>query len=90
MKADFTETADLASRHPEKLKELQDLWWDEAEKYGALPQLEAITMRQRTYDQILTVPAALGGRRGTHALVRRLSSSSIAGLPALPLSVVSS
>ena len=57
VKADFTETADLASRHPEKLKELQDLWWDEAEKYGALPQLEAIAMRQRTYDQILTVSA---------------------------------
>lgn len=57
VKADFTETADLASRRPEKLKELQDLWWDEAEKYGALPQLEAITMRQRTYDQILTAPA---------------------------------
>ena len=56
LEADFTETTDLASQHPEKLKELQDLWWDEAEKNGALPQLEAIPMRQRTYDQILTDP----------------------------------
>ena len=53
---DFTETADLASRHPEKLKELQDLWWAEAERLGALPQLEAIPMRQRTYNQILADP----------------------------------
>ena len=53
---DFTETADLASQHPEKLKELQDLWWAEAERNGALPQLEAIPMRQRTYNQILADP----------------------------------
>ncbi len=56
VEADFTETAELASQHPEKLKELQDLWWAEAEKNGALPQLEAIPMRQRTYNQILTDP----------------------------------
>ena len=59
LEADFTETTDLASQHPEKLKELQDLWWDEADKNGALPQLEAIPMRQRTYDQILTDPATV-------------------------------
>ena len=56
LEADFTETTDVASQHPEKLKELQDLWWDEAYKNGALPQLEAIPMRRRTYDQILTDP----------------------------------
>ncbi len=53
---DFTETADLASQHPERLSELRDLWWAEAKKYGALPQLEAIPMRQRTYNQILVAP----------------------------------
>ena len=57
VEVDFTETADLASQHPDKLSELRDLWWAEAEKYGALPQLEAIPMRQRTYNQILTSPA---------------------------------
>lgn len=57
VEADFTETADLADQHPEKLEELQNLWWSEAEKYGALPQLEAIPMRQRTYNQILLDPA---------------------------------
>ncbi len=34
---DFTQANDLAARYPEKLKELQDLWWAEAEKYNVLP-----------------------------------------------------
>lgn len=54
---DFTETADLASQYPEKLKELQDLWWEQAAKNGALPLLEARGGRRRTYNQILANPA---------------------------------
>jgi hypothetical protein len=34
---DFSETNNLAEEHPKKLKELQKLWFKEAEKYGALP-----------------------------------------------------
>jgi arylsulfatase len=34
---DFSEHDDLAASHPEKLKELIDLWWAEAETHGALP-----------------------------------------------------
>lgn len=34
---DFSECRDLAAEHPERLQELKDLWWSEAEKYGALP-----------------------------------------------------
>jgi len=34
---DFSESVDLAERHPEKLKELVDLWWAEAEKHNVLP-----------------------------------------------------
>jgi len=34
---DFTESNDLAAQEPEKLKELIDLWWKEAEKYQVLP-----------------------------------------------------
>jgi arylsulfatase len=34
---DFSEANDLASKEPAKLKELQDLFWTEAEKYGVLP-----------------------------------------------------
>ncbi len=34
---DFTESNDLATKHPEKLKELQNLWFAEAKKYNVLP-----------------------------------------------------
>jgi len=35
--SDFSECNDLADAEPEKLKELVDLWWEEAEKYQVLP-----------------------------------------------------
>ena len=34
---DWTQYEDVAKKHPEKLKELQDLFWKEAEKYQVLP-----------------------------------------------------
>ena len=34
---DFSETSDLAAEHPEKLAELVDIWWREAERYNVLP-----------------------------------------------------
>ncbi|NLD76335.1 MAG: arylsulfatase [Acidimicrobiales bacterium] len=34
---DWSETRDLAAENPEKLAELQDLWWKEAERHGVLP-----------------------------------------------------
>jgi len=34
---DPSECDDLAASHPAKLRELQDLWWREAGRYGALP-----------------------------------------------------
>ncbi|MFN8524055.1 MAG: arylsulfatase [Chloroflexota bacterium] len=34
---DFSECVDLAETHPEKLRELVDLWWAEAERYNVLP-----------------------------------------------------
>ncbi len=35
--SDFSEHTDLASQRPEKLAELQDLWWQEAEANGVMP-----------------------------------------------------
>ncbi len=35
--SDASECHDLAVQEPEKLKDLIDLWWDEAEEYGVLP-----------------------------------------------------
>src|SRR5271165_1580253 len=34
---DFAQATDLAAKFPEKLKEMQDLWWVEAKKYDVLP-----------------------------------------------------
>ena len=34
---DFSEDNDLAAKYPDKLKELQDAFWVEAEKYQVLP-----------------------------------------------------
>jgi len=34
---DFSEIRDLAAEHPEKLAELVDIWWREAERYNVLP-----------------------------------------------------
>jgi arylsulfatase A-like enzyme len=34
---DFSQAKDLAAEHPEKLRQLQDMWWVEAAKYNVLP-----------------------------------------------------
>jgi arylsulfatase A-like enzyme len=34
---DFSQAADLAKTNPDKLRELQDLWWAEAARYNVLP-----------------------------------------------------
>jgi arylsulfatase len=34
---DFSETTDLAAKEPEKLQELIDIWWREAERFHVLP-----------------------------------------------------
>ncbi|MCP4750008.1 MAG: arylsulfatase [Proteobacteria bacterium] len=34
---DFSEFEDLADKHPDKLRQLQDLWWAEAGRYDVLP-----------------------------------------------------
>jgi arylsulfatase len=47
---DPCECHDLAGQHPERLKELQDLWWAEAERYQALP------LETRSAVEALTTP----------------------------------
>lgn len=37
---DFSESNDLASRHPEKLEELKKLWWAEANRYSNPPVID--------------------------------------------------
>jgi arylsulfatase len=40
---DFTQANDLAEQHPEKVQELKELFWQEAEKYNVLPLLGGLT-----------------------------------------------
>ena len=35
--ADFSESNDLAASHPDKLAEMEAMWWEEAAKYNVLP-----------------------------------------------------
>ncbi len=51
--SDFSQCVNLATQHPDKLEELKNLWWSEAQKNLALPLLEASGGRQHTYDQAL-------------------------------------
>jgi arylsulfatase len=39
---DFTQARDLAGEHPEKVQELKELFWEEAEKYKVLPLMAAL------------------------------------------------
>jgi len=41
--SDFTQARNVADQHPEKVKELQELFWQEAEKYHVLPLLGGLT-----------------------------------------------
>src|SRR5262249_37217427 len=34
---DFSQADDLATKNPEKLQEMKDLWWKEAAKYNVMP-----------------------------------------------------
>jgi hypothetical protein len=55
LRSDPTECHDLADQHPDKLKELIDLWYSEAEKYHALPL-------QGTIGQRVGFPRPMPGR----------------------------
>ncbi len=41
---DFSQARDLAARHPDKLAELKELWWAEAERNRALPLLGGMSI----------------------------------------------
>jgi arylsulfatase len=49
---DFSEVHDLAEKYPEKVRELLDLWWQEAEKYGVLPMLESLMKKRDGFVQV--------------------------------------
>ncbi|MGI8970751.1 MAG: sulfatase/phosphatase domain-containing protein, partial [Dehalococcoidia bacterium] len=54
---DFSECNDLAAELPEKLRQLVDLWWEEAEKYRVLPLNDGLDR------WVVQNPHALAARR---------------------------
>src|SRR5262249_55661775 len=41
---DFSQARDLAAENPEKVKELQELWWSEAERNRPLPLMAGLSL----------------------------------------------
>jgi len=57
---DFSQAKDLAKDHPDKLRELQDLWWAEASKYSVLPIDWRGTIRMNA--ELMGRPSLVGKR----------------------------
>jgi arylsulfatase len=58
---DFSQANDLASQNPEKLRQLQDLWWAEAAKYNVLPLDWRGTIRMNA--EAMGRPSLIRGRK---------------------------
>ncbi len=43
LRSDFSQAKDLAAEHPEKVMELQELWWKEAERNRVLPLMAGVS-----------------------------------------------
>jgi arylsulfatase len=57
---DFSQANDLAKKNPEKLRQLQDLWWVEAAKYNVLPLDWRGSIRMNA--ELMGRPSLIGGR----------------------------
>jgi hypothetical protein len=66
-----TEIHDLADKHPERLKEMIDLWYEEADKYNVLPL-------QGTVGSRVSFPRPMPGRATDKHVI-------FAGVPVLAL-----
>lgn len=59
---DFTQANDLAAQNPEKLRQMQDLWWVEASKYNVLP-LDWRGSNPRMNGELMGRPSLIGKRK---------------------------
>jgi len=57
---DFSQARDLAAQQPEKLRQLQDMWWVEAAKYNVLPLDWRATIRMNA--EAMGRPSLIRGR----------------------------
>lgn len=58
---DFTQATNLAKEQPDKLRQMQDLWWVEAAKYNVLPLDWRGTIRMN--DELMGRPNLMAGRK---------------------------
>jgi arylsulfatase len=58
---DFSQANDLAAKYPQKLRQLQDLWWVEAAKYSVLPLDWRAGIRLNA--ELMGRPSLIGHRR---------------------------
>ena len=58
---DFSQANDVVATNPQKLRELQDLWWTEAAKYNVLPL--DWTTAQRFSAELMGRPSLAGDRK---------------------------
>jgi arylsulfatase A-like enzyme len=75
---DFSEAHDLADVYPEKLKELKDLWWHEAGKYGVLPMLESYYKEKDGFDFNKSLKFAPSEYRNRYTFYPQMSPNSLA------------
>jgi arylsulfatase len=57
---DFSQANDLAAQYPEKLRQLQDMWWVEAAKFNVLPLDWRAVIRMNA--ELMGRPNLMGGR----------------------------
>ncbi|SEW51803.1 arylsulfatase [Chitinophaga arvensicola] len=59
---DFSQANDLAQKYPEKLRQMQDMWWVEAAKYNVLP-LDWRGSYPRMNAELMGRPSLIGKRK---------------------------
>ena len=72
---DFSEINDVSSEHPEKLKELIDLWWQEAAAFNVLPLDDRDW--ERAAERLKMMPTLAYEFHGGMARIDRLTSPDI-------------
>jgi len=66
---DWTQSENIAAKHPDKLKELQDLFWKEAGKYQVLP------LDSTVVDRLITPRPSITAGRSNFTWTRRLTGT---------------
>jgi arylsulfatase A-like enzyme len=69
LRSDWTQSEDLAARNPAKLKEMQERFWKEAEKYQVLPLDKTLT------DRLITPRPSLTAGRTVFTWTRPLTGT---------------